>query len=186
MDWGDSLEAMDARSMQRVETTLKANITAGMLADPAATTMTSYPMCKTSVDTGQDEMWGAIVDEDPLEKEDALVYTAGARLTIQRVVPDRAYTWDTANHRWIGCGADDPVVNTSVRDAGDGPGAYGAEVTISGNVTYGYVLGHRRSAQGRRVPAYLQPRRTGGRLPRLGHKPGQRDHPAEHRDRSAA
>lgn len=141
VDWGDSLESTDANPQkQRVETSLYATITAGMLADdPAATTMTGYPMCQTSTETGANEMWGTILGEPTYENPDALVYTAGARLTIQRIVPGRDYAWDTATHQWTGCGADAPVTNAAIHEAtGDGPGTLGVEVTISGKVTYGY------------------------------------------------
>ena len=63
---------------------------------------------------GTTEVWGALVpsldSRTPVTQESttAMVYTAGARLTIQRIVPDRDYTWDTASHRWIGSGADAP------------------------------------------------------------------------------
>ena len=68
-----------------------------------------------------------------------MVYTAGARLTIQRIVPGRAYTWDAASHRWTGSGADTPLFSSAVHEkTADGPGTYGAEVTVSGKITYGY------------------------------------------------
>jgi hypothetical protein len=146
VDWGDKLEARDAGSQQqaiRVETSLYA------AADPA---MTRYEMCYVS-GQGPDEIWGLRVTEvpgalpdDPVtyaavttKSGDAMVYTAGARLTIQRIVPGRSYTWDPAGHRWTGSGADDPDFNAAVHEeTSDGPGSYGAEVTVSGKITYGY------------------------------------------------
>ncbi|MBI1352052.1 MAG: hypothetical protein GC156_13150 [Actinomycetales bacterium] len=137
IDWGDAIESTDFNSkMQRIETSLYAS-----LAEP----MTGYTMCKTNDLTGVGELWGAVGGSDQgltaLPSNDAMVYTAGARLTIQRVVPDRTYTWDTSAHRWVGCGADAPVFNQAVHEsAGDGPGTYGVEVTVSGKITYGLVL----------------------------------------------
>jgi hypothetical protein len=148
VDWGDKLEARDAGAQQqaiRVETSLYAAV-------PADTTMTRYEMCHIS-GQGPDEVWGLRVTEesgalpdDPVtylpitsDSTEAMVYTAGARLTIQRIVPGRAYTWDAASHRWIGSGADTPIFNAAVHEkTADGPGTYGAEVTVSGKITYGY------------------------------------------------
>lgn len=133
IDWGDALEATDANSkMQRVEVSLYSN-----LAEP----MNGYAMCKTNTVTGPGEMWGAINSGPvPTAFTDAMVYTAGGRLTIQRVVPDRAYAWNSTTHQWTGSGADDPVFNAAVHErTSDGPGTFGVEVTISGKITYGYV-----------------------------------------------
>ncbi len=133
IDWGDALEATDANSkMQRVEVSLYSD-----LAEP----MNGYAMCKTNTETGPGEMWGAITSGDvPTEFTDAQVYTAGGRLTIQRIVPDRTYAWNSSLHQWTGSGADDPVFNAAVHErTSDGPGTFGVEVTISGKITYGYV-----------------------------------------------
>ena len=73
--------------------------------------MTSYDMCYLS-GKGTSEVWGALVpsldSRTPVTQESttAMVYTAAARLTIQRIVRDRTYTWDTATHKWVGSGAD--------------------------------------------------------------------------------
>ena len=108
--------------------------------------MTRYEMCYIS-GQGPDEVWGLRVTEQPgslpddpvtylpvtSDSAEAMVYTAGARLTIQRIVPGRAYTWDAVNHRWTGSGADTPVFSSAVHEkTADGPGTYGAEVTVSG------------------------------------------------------
>jgi hypothetical protein len=144
VDWGDSLESTDANPQkQRVETSLYAVV------DPR---MTRYEMCYISGE-GRTEVWGLRVlevrgelPEDPItyapvatEGTEAMVYTAGARLTIQRIDPARTYTWDSADHQWTGCGARLPIFNAAVHEkSADGPGSYGAEVTVSGKITYGY------------------------------------------------
>ena len=146
VDWGDKLEARDAGAQQRairVETSLYAAV------DPS---MTRYEMCYIA-GQGRNEVWGLRVTEQPgslpddpvtflpvtSDSTDAMVFTAGARLTIQRIVPGRAYTWDAASHRWTGSGADTPVFSAAVHEkTSDGPGTYGAEVTVSGKITYGY------------------------------------------------
>lgn len=142
VDWGDALESTDLNPQkQRVEVSLYSK-----LVEP----MTGYAMCKTNNVTGVGEMWGAVAGSGDdqstslttLEFTDAQVYTAGARLTIQRIVPDLAagYTWDATAHTWVGCGADAPVVNQAVYEATDGPDSFGVEVTVGGKITYGYVL----------------------------------------------
>lgn len=142
VDWGDKLEARDVDTMQRavrVETSLYETV---------ASPMTQYPMCYVS-GQGIDEVWGMQVVADAsaplgyapvsLESTDAMVYTDGARLTIQRIVPDRTYAWDPIQHMWIGSGADVPVFNSAVHErTADGPGAYGAEVSVSGKVVFGF------------------------------------------------
>ena len=140
VDWGDNLEAMDpnlSRAYTRVEMGLYS-----ALAEPA----TGYDMCWIS-GRGTNEVWGAQVVKEgdswvPVtsDRTEAAVYTAGARLTIQRIVPDRTYTWSADTHRWQGTGADAPYFNGAVHEAAaDGPGSFGAEVTVTGKLSYGYL-----------------------------------------------
>ena len=100
VDWGDNLEAMDpnlSRAYTRVEMGLYSSLDASM---------TGYDMCWIS-GRGMNEIWGAqVVDSGgewvPVtsERTEAAVYTAGARLTIQRVVPGRTYSWNASTHQW--------------------------------------------------------------------------------------
>ena len=140
VDWGDNLESMDpnlSRAYTRVEVGLSHTL---------ETASTGYDMCWIS-GRGTNEMWGAQVvgpaeSRTPVtsERTDALVYTAGARLTIQRIVPDRDYAWNPSAKRWEGTGADSPYFSSALHEAQpDGPGSFGAEVTISGRLTYGYL-----------------------------------------------
>ncbi len=136
INWGDALEATDANSkMQRVEVSL--------YGDLGSDTMTGYEMCKTNDITGVGELWGAIAAGESITElptSTPMIYTAGGRLTIQRIVPDRTYTWDAAAHQWVGCGADDPTVNQAIHEkTTDGPGNFGVEVSVSGNIVYGYI-----------------------------------------------
>jgi hypothetical protein len=140
VDWGDNLEAMDpnlSRAYTRVEVGL---------AQTLATPSTGYDMCWIS-GKGMQELWGAQVTGGSgnysavtSERTEALVYTAGARLTIQRIVPGRDYSWDASAMRWQGTGTDAPYFNGALHEAAsDGPGAFGAEITISGRMSYGYL-----------------------------------------------
>lgn len=149
VDWGDNLEAKDWRvdQMVRIETALYAAL--------EGDTMTGYQMCHVD-GQGQTEVWGALVEGgmggsgaeiqavDPslveYESEEALVYTAGARLTIQRIADDASPTWDPVEHRWVGSGVADPVFNGAVHEkTSDGPGSYGAEINVSGKVVFGFI-----------------------------------------------
>lgn len=140
VDWGDNLEAMDpnlSRAYTRVEMGLYS-----ALAEPA----TGYDMCWIE-GRGQNEVWGAQVTGGSgnwaavtSERLEAMVFTAGARLTIQRIVPDRTYTWNPTTHQWQGSGADAPYFNAAIHEgAPDGPGSFGSEVTVSGRLSYGYL-----------------------------------------------
>ena len=80
------------------------------------------------------------------EVTEAMVYSAGARLTIQKIAPGEIepgddYTWDATNHVWVGEGAGTVVFNDAVYNkTSDGPGGYGAEINVSGKLVYGYNL----------------------------------------------
>lgn len=144
LDWGDNLEVKDwnVGPPVRVETALYADRTG----DP----MTGYLMCHVS-GKGTDEVWGAQVATEmggmggggqsliEYDSTEALVYTAGARLTIQRIDEGATPTWDAAQHRWVGTGVADPEFNGAVHEkTSDGPGTYGAEVNVSGKIVFGF------------------------------------------------
>lgn len=151
VDWGDNIEAMDpnlSRAYTRVEMGLYSALD---------TEMTGYDMCWIE-GRGQNEVWGAQVTSGgggggysavTSERLEAMVYTAGARLTIQRIVPDRTYTWNSTLHQWQGSGADAPSYSGAIHEgAADGPGSFGAEVTVSGKLSYGYLWDARTVPQG--------------------------------------
>ena len=144
LDWGDNIEVKDwnVGTPVRVETALYADRTD----DP----MTGYLMCHVS-GKGTDEVWGAQVTTGTggmggggqslitYDSTEALVYTAGARLTIQRIDEGATPTWDAVQKRWVGSGVTDPVFNGAVHEkTSDGPGSYGAEVNVSGKIVFGF------------------------------------------------
>lgn len=144
LDWGDNLEAKDWNigPMLRVETALYDSL----LAAP----MNKYEMCWIS-GSGTTERWGMQVSDGGAPSPDdsfvpvttsgttAMVYTDGARLTIQRIAPGANLTWDADAHEWVGEGTSAPVVNQAAwEDTGEGPGGYGAELNVQGKVVYGY------------------------------------------------
>jgi hypothetical protein len=55
-------------------------------------------------------------------------------LTIERIDQATVVAWDATDRAWTDAG--NPIC---IGEGADGPGAYGAEVTISGGITYGYV-----------------------------------------------
>jgi len=87
-------------------------------------------------DSSDPPPWSAIQEQ----RLEAFAFTDHACLTIERI--DRATTvsWDPEARAWTDEG--DPVC---VGDVLEGPGGYGAEVTVSGGMTYGYVW-HARGA----------------------------------------
>ncbi len=140
IDWGDNLESMDpnlSKSYTRVEVGLTRTLSSPQI---------GYDMCWIS-GKGQQELWGAQVTGGSgsytavtSDRTEAIVYTAGARLTLQRIVPGREYTWDAGAKRWLGTGADAPYYSASLHEeATDGPGNFGAEITVSGRMSYGYL-----------------------------------------------
>ncbi len=142
IDWGDNLESKDWRAGQvvRVET--------GLYDEALPAAMTKYEMCYIS-GSGTTEVWGARVTDNgdgtytPVTTESnvAMVYTAAARLTIQKVDPALALTWDPVTHVWTGPGViGTPIFNKATYEkTADGPGSYGAELNVQGKVVYGYV-----------------------------------------------
>lgn len=145
IDWGDNLEAKDwtvSGGRVRVETAL--------YDDSLAVPMNKYEMCWIE-GSGTTESWGVQVTSDESPGPDdtytpvttssttAMVYTDGARLTVQRIAPGAQLQWNRELHRWVGDGSSDPIVNSAVWErTEDGPGTYGAELNIQGKVIYGY------------------------------------------------
>lgn len=141
IDWGDNLEVKDwgVNGKVRVETSLYDTA----LGD--GVTMNRYEMCYVG-GKGQTEVWGARVNRPSgsvqatkIDNPDAMVFTAGARLTIQRIDDPSRASWDASAHRWVGVGAADPEFNSAVYEAtGDGPGSYAAEINVQGKIVYGF------------------------------------------------
>ena len=122
VNWSDNLinTRWYARSVIRVETAMYQDAT-----DPADT-MTGYTMGYL-FGAGTSEMWGA--DKSTYLTTRRAVFSATARLRIEKI-----------------SGPGGTVVpgpgsfNGSVAESfsGDGPGGYGAEINVSGNLVYGY------------------------------------------------
>lgn len=142
IDWGDNLEAKDWRVGQvvRVETGLYASLD---------DTMLRYAMCYVS-GQGQTEVWGLQVEgagANPenyspvtIDSDEAMVYSAGGRLTIQKVTDPSSATWNAALGRWVGDGVEAPVFNGAAWErTTDGPGSFGAELNVQGKVIYGFI-----------------------------------------------
>ncbi len=137
IDWGDNLESKDWRvgQMLRVET--------GLYSDVSSAPMTGYEMCYVS-GSGQTEMWGAVLNGPDgavsYEGTEAMVYSAGARLTIQRIDAGATPSWDATNHRWTGAGVADPVYNGALHEGtAGGTNSFGAEINVSGKLVYGFI-----------------------------------------------
>ena len=144
LDWGDNIEVKDwtVGSPVRIETALYALLGSELNAGFGVETMTGYEMCYVE-GSGPSENWGAILDTGNSLKEyeslEAMVYTAGARLTIQRIDAGATPTWDATQKRWVGSGVADPVFNGAIHEkTSDGPGTYGAEINVSGKLIYGF------------------------------------------------
>ena len=160
VDWGDNLEVKDWRlnQMIRVEARLLQDVSGLADAKPAVgdTTgvgMTGFSMERIGEVTGVNEMWGVVATQDSAQdpwiateeqREEAFAYTDFACLTIERVDDSDTVKWDSTARSWTG----NPVVNSCLRDGGDGPGSFGAEVTISGGLTYGFVWDADSPSQG--------------------------------------
>jgi len=137
VDWGDNLESKDWRvgQMLRVET--------GLYSDVSSAPMTGYEMCYVS-GSGQTEKWGAVLgssgDAVTYESPEAMVYTAGARLTIQRIDADATPVWDPVTHQWTGAGVATPVYNGALHEGTTGgTNSFGAEINVSGKLVYGFI-----------------------------------------------
>ena len=66
---------------------------------------------------------------------DAIVYSRGARLVIQKVTAPAGLTWDSTANEWIGVPG---AVSAPIVDVGTADGTYSPEVTAGGTVVYGY------------------------------------------------
>ena len=145
VDWGDNLSKDPSTTQKiRVETALLQDVSALTDAKPAAgatTGMTGYLMQKVGTASGQDEMWGVVATggtgawiATEQQRTEAFAYTGHACLTIERIDQAAVVAWDATDQAWTDAG--DPVC---IGEGADGPGSYGAEVTISGGITYGHV-----------------------------------------------
>ena len=156
LDWGDNLgqDRTNQKGMVRVETKLTQDVSGITDTDPAEGAepagMTGYLMNKVG-GSQTTEMWGVAATQTPAVPEapdpetdpwsaiqeqrlEAFVYTSHACLTIERIDRATSVSWDPESRAWTEDG--DPLC---VGDVTEGPGGYGAEVTVSGGVTYGYV-----------------------------------------------
>ncbi len=145
VDWGDNLEAKDWRTGMhvRIETKMLQDVSGLTDPEPADASntagMTGYTMMKVG-GQGQDEQWGVMAVPDAsiwhavsAQSDQAIVYTSQACLTIERIDKATSLTWDATTRTWT----EDGVVKC-VGEVTDGPGGYGAEVTVSGGMTYGF------------------------------------------------
>lgn len=66
---------------------------------------------------------------------DAIVYTRGARLVIQKVTTATGLTWDSTANEWIGVPG---AVSAPIVDVGTVDGTYSPEITAGGSIVYGY------------------------------------------------
>ena len=156
LDWGDNLgqDRTNQKGMVRVQTKLTQHVSGITDRDPAEGAepagMTGYLMNKVG-GSQTTEMWGVAATQTPSvpdapdpetdpwsaiqeQRLEAFVYTSHACLTIERIDRATSVSWDPESRAWTEDG--DPVC---VGDVTEGPGGYGAEVTVSGGVTYGYV-----------------------------------------------
>jgi len=148
LDWGDSIEAVDwtVNSKVRCEMSLYKDI-------DELSPMRQYLMYHVD-GWGITEMWGISKDGEVPVKDDGLrasVYTPCARLTIQKLVPERddlrldTLVW-VPTKGWTepeGVTTDlinEPIFNTAVYESTvDGPGAFPAEINVKGKIMYGYT-----------------------------------------------
>lgn len=150
VDWGDNLEVKPWSTKQkiRVETRLLQDVST--MADPdvagpdgAGFGMTGYLMDKLDdTPSGPGEMWGAVAEEvggewlaTEQQVNGAFVYTGKACLTIERVDETAKLDWNADDRTWTGTS----VLKTCLGDSEGGLDGLGAEVTISGGMTYGSV-----------------------------------------------
>lgn len=116
--WGDNLisQSLTTESIIRVEM---------VLTEELDTNMTSYNMVSL-YGTEMNEIYGT--DGVEYNSTTAFVFATNAHLKIQEV-----------DENGIALGAE--VVNQTLFDPGvpDGPGKFGAEINVAGNLTYGYV-----------------------------------------------
>ncbi len=116
--WGDNLisQTLNTESIVRVEM---------VLTKALDTNMTSYKMVSL-YGTKDVEIYGT--DGTTYENNSSFVFATNAHLTIQRLE--------------LGVPVDlDPPIDQTLFDGSipDGPGKFGAEINVAGNLTYGYV-----------------------------------------------
>jgi len=145
IDWGDNLgsKSVSLTSPTRVETVLLQDVT---------TPMTGFETLLVS-GSGTTEMWGATTATYTTTQ--ALVYSANAHLTIQRLnsTPDQSkVTWNPNTDQWDG-DASTPTFSKGVWESTDGSGGYAAEINISGGIAYGYIW---RPSDGNLGPGYYR------------------------------
>lgn len=159
IDIGDNLESMSnwyLNSMVRAEFVLLENLPKGAK---------NYEMLHVS-GWGQDEMWGLSEPErgkpESLSSTQATIYSNCARFTMQKLLVPKddsrlshlfwvepAKSDEVVEGGWIGAGlVDSPIFTGAVRDGGDGPGYYSAEINVKGKVIYGYTWNVRDLNQG--------------------------------------
>jgi len=117
--WGDNLLSQDQLTLNstvRIEMVLKK-------AQPVDTNMTTYNM-KSLYGSTRYEVYGT--DGTEVNSTTPFVFAANARLKIQKMVNDVATDLDNPIDQplFTGCG---------------GPGCFGAEINVGGNLTYGFV-----------------------------------------------
>jgi hypothetical protein len=125
VDWGDNLQSasLTAQSNIRVETVLYQDTT---VSDPTAT-MTAYNMTLLG-GSGITELWGT--DGTTYASNRWHVYTITPRLRIQKLMAQGGPVDQSVQ------GFDSAVYEGFATDE---PGAYGAEINVSGKLVYGYV-----------------------------------------------
>jgi len=115
--WGDNLisQTLNTESIVRVEMVLSKAL--------VDTNMTSYKMVSL-YGTKDVEIYGT--DGTTYENNNSFVFATNARLTIQKMNGDVVESTEE---------------NQTLFDPGvlDGPGKFGAEINVAGNLTYGYV-----------------------------------------------
>jgi hypothetical protein len=159
IDWGDNLESVDwyLRSKVRTEVVL--------FKDLGDEQMTEYEMRHVS-GWGIDEVHGLAatpVDSvpEPGPGDQATIFSPCARLTIQKLVLPRGSSnndylvWDYEEKMWVNGDEyegdaliNEPIFNTAVHEANDGPGYYNAEVNVKGRIIYGYTWNVRQLNDG--------------------------------------
>jgi len=159
IDWGDNLESVPWYLNSQVRTEVVLYKTG------LSPTMLQYEMRRVS-GWGIDEVHGLAVTHQEnaenaltIQSTEATVYSACARLTIQKLnisrmdIEDGMLVWQPAEG-WIESETqeediiNEPIFNKSVAEGGDGPGYYSAEINVKGKVIYGYTWNVRRLNDG--------------------------------------
>ena len=115
--WGDNLisQTLNTESIVRVEM---------VLSKALDTNMTSYKMASL-YGTKDIEIYGT--DGTEYNTTTAFVFATNARLTIEQIDGNGTVLAEVEDQPLFGSGVD------------DGPGKFGAEINVAGNLTYGYV-----------------------------------------------